>query len=378
MPGSCTSEAGTVPTRWPRGSRPPGSRRCRIMPGSTRRRARATRTASCATKCGSCARRLHSGWASTRATCASSSTTTSRAASRATIRRPAAPAATDSPPSASVYFSYGDVAKLEHFLDEKEDPNERAVAQAQLERMTRYAYSNDCRRRELLAYFGESWTATDCGACDNCLEPRPAVDVTTDAHKLLSCIERIRRANGHGVGIAHVVDVLLGVDNDKIWRWNHERLSTFGIGRDRPRNGWRDLADELVRLGLIAVDAARFNTVALTASGRTVLAERRAVTVRERPQPVRAAASGPRRRRRDPTTPSSSARSASCARPSPTSATSRPTSSSATRSCGPWRVSARARRRNCLGSAGSGKGNSRTSARVSSPRSPALLEVPPG
>ena len=191
------------------------------------------------------------------------------------------------PAECLLFFSYGDVAKLERFIDEKEDEAERAVARTQLERVTRYAYSNECRRRDLLAYFGETWTAADCGACDNCLEPRPAVDATTDAHKLLSCIERIRRANGHGVGIAHVVDVLLGVENDKIWRWNHDRLTTFGIGRDRPRPGWRALADELVRLGLIAVDAARFNTVALTATGRAVLAERRPVTVLERPQPVR-------------------------------------------------------------------------------------------
>jgi ATP-dependent DNA helicase RecQ len=191
------------------------------------------------------------------------------------------------PAECLLFFSYGDVAKLERFIDEKEDEGERAVARKQLEGVTRYAYSNDCRRRDLLAYFGETWTAPDCGACDNCLEPRPAVDATTDAHKLLSCIERIRRANGHGVGIAHVVDVLLGVENDKMWRWNHDRLTTFGIGRDRPRPGWRALADELVRLGLIAVDAARFNTVALTPAGRTVLAERSPVTVLERPLPVR-------------------------------------------------------------------------------------------
>ncbi len=191
------------------------------------------------------------------------------------------------PAECLLYFSYGDVAKLERFIEEKDDEGERAVARAQLERVTRYAYSNECRRRDLLAYFGETWPLRDCGACDNCLEPRPEVDATTDAHKLLSCIERIRRANGHGVGITHVVDVLLGVENDKIWRWNHDRLTTYGIGRDRPRPGWRSLADELVRLGLIAVDAAHFNTVSLTPAGRTVLTERQPVSVLERPVAVR-------------------------------------------------------------------------------------------
>jgi ATP-dependent DNA helicase RecQ len=182
-----------------------------------------------------------------------------------------------------LFFNHGDVAKFERFIDEKESEAERAVAREQLERMTRYAYSNDCRRRDLLAYFGEGFTELNCGGCDNCLEPRPAVDATLDAQKLLSCIERIRRANGHGVGIMHVIDVLLGVENDKIWRWNHERLTTYGIGKDRGRPAWRALADELIRLGFISVDAAHFNVVAVTPAGFSVLTERVPVVVREAP-----------------------------------------------------------------------------------------------
>jgi ATP-dependent DNA helicase RecQ len=152
--------------------------------------------------------------------------------------------------------------------------------------MTRYAYSNDCRRRDLLAYFGESWTTLNCGACDNCLEPRPAVDVTIDAQKFLSCIERIRRANGHGVGLTHVIDVLVGAENEKIWRWNHERLTTYGIGKDRSKPSWRTLADEFARLGLIAVDPAQFNIVSLTDAGRAALAQRVPIVVRESPAPL--------------------------------------------------------------------------------------------
>jgi ATP-dependent DNA helicase RecQ len=187
------------------------------------------------------------------------------------------------PAECLLFFNHGDVAKFERFIAEKESEAERSVAREQLERMTRYAYSNDCRRRDLLAYFGEVWTELNCGGCDNCLEPRPAVDATVDAQKILSCVERIRRANGHGVGITHVIDVLLGVENDKIWRWNHERLTTYGIGKDRSRTSWRGLADELVRLGLIAVDATHFNVVSVTAAGREALVERTPVVVREQP-----------------------------------------------------------------------------------------------
>jgi ATP-dependent DNA helicase RecQ len=187
------------------------------------------------------------------------------------------------PAECLLFFNHGDVAKFERFIEEKETEAEREVARQQLERMTRYAYSNDCRRRDLLAYFGEVYGELNCGGCDNCLEPRPAVDATVDAQKLLSCIERIRRSNGFGVGIAHVIDVLLGAENDKIWRWNHERLTTYGIGKDRSKVSWRALADELIRLGLIAVDAAHYNTVALTTTGREALTGRTPVVVRELP-----------------------------------------------------------------------------------------------
>ena len=178
------------------------------------------------------------------------------------------------------FFTYGDLARSERFIEEK-PPAERAAARTQLERLVRYAYSNGCRRRELLAYFGEDYPAEHCGACDNCLEPRTSYDATLDAQKLLSCIYRIREAHGYGVGIAHVVDVLVGAKTEKIERWYHYRLSTYGIGKERDRRTWRHLADELFRLGLIAQDAAHHNVVALTDLGRRTLLERTPVLVRE-------------------------------------------------------------------------------------------------
>jgi len=185
------------------------------------------------------------------------------------------------PAECLLYFSHGDVNKYESFIAEKTDPREQAVARAQLEKMARYAYSNDCRRRELLAYFGETLEAQNCGACDNCLEPRPSHDATVEAQKMLSCIYRMRERDGGAFGITHIIDVLLGNYNEKIERWGHTRLSTYGIGADLGRGAWRHLADELLRLGLIVADAARFNTVALTTAGRRALTERAPIAIRE-------------------------------------------------------------------------------------------------
>ncbi|GAC1540455.1 MAG: ATP-dependent DNA helicase RecQ [Candidatus Velthaea sp.] len=184
------------------------------------------------------------------------------------------------PAECLLYFSHADVNKFERFITEKPSAAEQAVARAQLERMTRYAYANGCRRRELLAYFGESWAEENCGACDNCLEPRPAFDATIPAQKMLSCIYRIRESNGGEFGITHIIDVLLGTYNEKIERWSHQNLSTFGIGTDMDRGGWRHLADELVRLELISQDVARYNVVSLTAAGRRALIDRTPVSIR--------------------------------------------------------------------------------------------------
>jgi ATP-dependent DNA helicase RecQ len=178
------------------------------------------------------------------------------------------------------FFAYADVARVERFAAEKPE-SEQAAARAQLERIVRFAYSNDCRRREVLAYFGETYPLEKCGNCDNCLEPRASHDATVDAQKLLSCVYRVREANGYGVGITHVVDVLVGAKTEKIERWYHDRLSTYGIGADRDRRSWRHLADELLRLGLIAQDAARHNVVSLTDLGKRALVERTPIEIRE-------------------------------------------------------------------------------------------------
>ena len=107
-------------------------------------------------------------------------------------------------------FSPGDIAKQTHFLDEITDEHERAVARTQLRQIVHYAESAACRRGELLGYFSERFPLDNCGACDNCLEPRESFDGTVPAQKLLSCVYRIRQASGFGVGMNHLTEVLTG------------------------------------------------------------------------------------------------------------------------------------------------------------------------
>jgi len=171
-------------------------------------------------------------------------------------------------------FSAGDVAKQMHFIEEIADERERGVARAQLRQMVHYAESSVCRRRDLLAYFSEAFPIGPCGACDNCLEPRETYDGTIVAQKFLSCLYRIRQASGFGVGLKHVTDVLIGDSTEKIGRWGHERLSTFGIGSELSRPEWAAVGRELMRLGHVSVGEGEYATLELTGEGLGVLKSR--------------------------------------------------------------------------------------------------------
>ena len=171
-------------------------------------------------------------------------------------------------------FSAGDAAKQTHFIDEMTNEHERNVARAQLRKMTHYGESAGCRRAELLDYFGETFPLDNCGACDNCLEPRETYDGTLAAQKFLSCVYRIRQASRFGCGANHVIEVLTGADTDKIRRWGHDQLSTYGIGKELGRPQWASVCRELMRLGYLAQSEGEYPTLELTAEGVEVLRSR--------------------------------------------------------------------------------------------------------
>ncbi|MDD5138723.1 MAG: DNA helicase RecQ [Verrucomicrobiales bacterium] len=194
-------------------------------------------------------------------------------------------------------FSAGDVVKQTAFIDDKPDPQERQIAREQLQQMVHYAECANCRRVELLRYFGEDWSAglrpggisdqnagpeagaPNCGACDNCLSPRATFDGTLAAQKFLSCVFRIREKNGFGVGLNHVVEVLTGADTEKTRKWDHAQLSTYGIGREHNRPEWAAIGRELIRLGFLRQTTEKFSVLEITSEGRAALKERRKITL---------------------------------------------------------------------------------------------------
>jgi ATP-dependent DNA helicase RecQ len=176
-------------------------------------------------------------------------------------------------------FSAGDVIKQTQFIDDKTDPHEQKIAREQLQQMVHYAESAGCRRRELLAYFDEDFVTDGCGACDNCLSPRATFDGTLSAHKFLSCVYRVREKSGFGTGLNHIVEVLTGADTEKIRKWEHTRLSTYGIGKEHSRQEWAAIGRELVRLGYVRQTTEKFSVLELTDAGGTLLKKRSKVTL---------------------------------------------------------------------------------------------------
>ncbi len=181
------------------------------------------------------------------------------------------------PSECLLLFSAGDVVKQTGFIEEKTDPHEQQIAREQLRQMVHYAEISECRRASLLDYFGEEFPETNCGGCDNCLSPRATYDGTLAAQKLLSCVFRVREQSGFGVGLNHLIEVLTGADTEKVRRWGHTQLSTYGIGRETGRAEWGAIGRELVRLGFLAQTTDKFPVIQLTNEGRDFLKHRQAV-----------------------------------------------------------------------------------------------------
>jgi ATP-dependent DNA helicase RecQ len=167
-------------------------------------------------------------------------------------------------------YSYADVAKLRYFIDQKEG-EERRVAVQHLDAIVRYAEDEiSCRRKPLLAYFGETYPEPNCKNCDNCNADAPVLaDITVPAQKFLSCVKR----TGERFGAVHVIDVLLGSQNEKVLKYEHDKLSTHGIGRELNQKQWMHLSRQLVQMGYLKQDG-EFRVLSLTPTALDALRDR--------------------------------------------------------------------------------------------------------
>ena len=203
---------------------------------------------------------------------------------------------------ADAWMAYGiqDVVTLRQMVEGSEaGPDRKRLELRKLDAMLGYCELTTCRRRALLSYFGESRDGP-CGNCDNCLAPVETWDATEAAQKALSCVYRTEQR----FGVAYVIDVLTGKDNERIRRFGHHRLSTHGVGADLDAREWRSVFRQLVVRGLLSVDYDGYGSLRLTGASRPVLRGETSLHMRREARPPRRER---RRGRTGPATPTESA-----------------------------------------------------------------------
>jgi len=147
-------------------------------------------------------------------------------------------------------FGYSDIHKIKYFINQKAD-KEKRTAIMHLSALIGLAETGDCRRIPLLTYFGEKYAKPECGMCDNCVSGEQILcDLSIPAQKFLSCVKRCEEM----FGAEHLIDVLRGGKTQKVMKFSHQDLSTYGIGKEYSRQQWFYLSRQLLQKGLMIQD----------------------------------------------------------------------------------------------------------------------------
>jgi ATP-dependent DNA helicase RecQ len=174
----------------------------------------------------------------------------------------------------TIFFGYGDVKTVEYLIEQKTDVQEQRIAKQQLRQIIDYAQGTVCRRTIQLGYFGESFGG-NCGNCDNCCNPKPEEDWTVEAMKFLSCVARCQER----FGMSHIIDVLRGSKGQKVLQYNHDKLTTYGIGKDRTADDWRLLGRSLLHQGLLGQTNDGYSVLRLNALSWEVMRRKKTVLI---------------------------------------------------------------------------------------------------
>jgi ATP-dependent DNA helicase RecQ len=187
----------------------------------------------------------------------------------------------------TAWLAYGlqDVVQQRRMIQESEgDAAFKRRASQHLDAMLALCETVECRRVQLLKYFGQQ--SEPCGNCDTCIAPPEAWDGTVPAQKLLSTIVRLHRERNQRFGAGHLIDILLGRETDRIRQQGHDQLRTYGIGSELSDQEWRGVVRQLLAQGLLAVNTDGYGTLVITEASASVLDGTRQVMLRREPERV--------------------------------------------------------------------------------------------
>ncbi|MFE4578813.1 DNA helicase RecQ [Streptomyces chartreusis] len=196
------------------------------------------------------------------------------------------------PSTAWMAYGLNDVIQQRKLINSGEgDEAFRRRAASHLDAMLALCETAQCRRGQLLAYFGQDAEPVGCGNCDTCVTPPETWDGTVAAQKVLSTVVRLQRERGQKFGAVQIVDILLGRRTAKVIQFDHDQLSVFGIGEDLGEGEWRGVVRQLLAQGLLAVEG-EYGTLVLTEASGSVLRREREVPLRKEPKKPATSRSG--------------------------------------------------------------------------------------
>ena len=166
-----------------------------------------------------------------------------------------------------IFFSHSDMGKISYFIEQKKDETEKQIAYKKLRCMVAFCESGTCRRKILLEYFGEMYDETNCGNCDNCLDPKETTDGTIIAQKIVSCVSQINER----FGVNYIADILYGSRIQKIVHNRHDTIAAHGTGKEYSKKQWQAFTRELVQLGYLKSEGDRYPIIKLTQDGCDIL-----------------------------------------------------------------------------------------------------------
>lgn len=182
------------------------------------------------------------------------------------------------PASTLLLYGLADIARLFQLIESSGmNDRQKYIERQKISSLLGYVETTRCLRHTLLAYFGEEPPQEGCGNCSNCLEPVKQIDGTVYAQKLLSTVYR----TGQRFGAAHVIDVLLGSNTERIRNFGHDRLSVYGVGKELQRKAWQSVIRQLLSYGYLEVDITGYGGLRFGQAVRPLLKGETSFQMRE-------------------------------------------------------------------------------------------------
>jgi ATP-dependent DNA helicase RecQ len=180
------------------------------------------------------------------------------------------------PANAVMLYGMQDAAMQRNFIEDSAAPDaQKRIEHQKLNALLGLCEAASCRRKIILDYFGD--TSEPCGNCDTCRTPPVTFDGTVAAQKALSCAYRTEQR----FGVGYLIDVLLGKDDERIRRFGHDKISTFGIGAEHSKSEWQSIFRQLVALNLLTIDGSEFGGFKITAQGLAFLKQKETLRLRK-------------------------------------------------------------------------------------------------